>query len=537
MAKYKCETLGLMIDVSRNACMSLDGWRRFMPLIAKMGYNAIFLYMEDNYEVEGEPFFGYMRAKYTISEMREIEALGEQYGVEIIPCIQTLAHLDQIFKWKVYPKDNTDILMVGDDRTYELIDNMFKTLSRIFKTRRIHIGMDEAHGLGKGRYHDVYGCENEGVIMRRHLNRVKELAEKYGYEVLMWSDMFFRGWNGGKYYCGRTEIPEDYKSALPDGVAPVYWDYYWYDESRYADMIDNHKQLSDKLWFAGGVWTWLGFSPDNAYTLKTMIPAINVCRKEKVKNVMFTLWGDCGGECPRFSVLPSMFYLAELMRGNDDSVKIKAKFKRLFGMDYDEFCLLDLPVRYALDQPFECSSVSKHMLYSDCLNGHLDFTVRRGGNEYYKESALKLRAVAKKSRKYGYLFDTAARLSEILSHKYELGVKTRAAYKAGDKDELRRLLIEDYDRIIKLLPGFIKSYKKQWLAENKYAGFDVQEYRLGGLLTRMISVRARIADYLEGRIGSIEELECDVMPFGGMKEGISPFYIRHLVTYTSNLTE
>ena len=537
MSKYKCETLGLMIDVSRNAAMSIDGWRRFMPLISKMGYNAIFLYMEDTYEVEDEPFFGYMRAKYTIEEMRELEALGEQYGVEMIPCIQTLAHLEQIFRWKVYPKDNYDVLLVGDERNYQLIDNMFKTLSGIFKTRRIHIGMDEAHGLGKGKYHDINGCESEGEIMRRHLNKVKEIAEKYGYEIMMWSDMFFRGWNGGDYYCKQTEIPEDYRSALPQGVIPIYWDYYWYDESRYNDMIENHKQLTDKLWFAGGVWTWCGFSPDNTYTLKTMIPAVNVCRKQNVRNVMFTLWGDCGGECSRFAVLPSMFYLAELMKGNDDPEKIKAKFKRQFGMDYDEFCLLDLPLRFALDAPFECASTSKHMLYSDCLNGHLDFTVKEGGGEYYGDSAQKLRAAARKSRKYGYLFDVAARLSEILSYKYELGVKTRAAYKSKDISELRRLAECEYTRIIKLLPGFIKAYKKQWLAENKYAGFDVQEYRLGGLLERIKGVKERILDYIDGRIDSIEELECDVLPFGNMKRGVSPFYIRHFTTFTSNLTE
>jgi hypothetical protein len=72
MADCKFETVGLMIDVSRNAVMSIEGWRRFLPLISEMGYNAIFLYMEDVYEVIDEPFFGYMRGRYTLSELSEL---------------------------------------------------------------------------------------------------------------------------------------------------------------------------------------------------------------------------------------------------------------------------------------------------------------------------------------------------------------------------------------------------------------------------------------------------------------------------------
>ena len=90
--------------------------------------------------------------------------------------------------------------------------------------------------------------------------------------------MFFRGWNGG-YYAPKTQIPKDYIDAVPEGVIPVYWDYYSKDENRYDDMIYNHRQLNKDVWFAGGAWTWRGFTPDNGYTLKTMIPAVNACKK------------------------------------------------------------------------------------------------------------------------------------------------------------------------------------------------------------------------------------------------------------------
>ena len=62
MAKnYK--SLGVMLDFSRNGVMTLESLKRFLTIIKKMGYNTLFLYMEDTYEVEGEPHFGYMRSR------------------------------------------------------------------------------------------------------------------------------------------------------------------------------------------------------------------------------------------------------------------------------------------------------------------------------------------------------------------------------------------------------------------------------------------------------------------------------------------
>ena len=150
-------TLGIMLDLSRNAVMNMDSLKNYLKLISKIGYNCVFLYTEDTYEVEGEPYFGYMRSKYSIEEMKEIDEFCSSIGIEAIPCIQTLAHLRTFLKWDQAPFDCDDILLADNERTYQLISNMFKTLSSCFKSKRLHIGMDEAHMLGKGRYFRSFG--------------------------------------------------------------------------------------------------------------------------------------------------------------------------------------------------------------------------------------------------------------------------------------------------------------------------------------------------------------------------------------------
>ena len=528
----KFETLGVMIDRSRDAVMSLEGLGKFIPMLAKMGYNCIFLYTEDTYEVEGEPYFGYMRGRYSKEEMRAIDDLAYSYGIEVIPCIQTLAHLDTISRWGKFPMDTPGILLADWDKTYELIEKMFKTLSECFRTRRIHVGMDEAHNLGRGAYLNKFGYETVDVIMKKHLSRVLPIAEKYGYELMIWSDMFFRPWNGGKYSIPKTEIPKEYIEALPKSVIPVYWDYYSTNEQNYLDMMDNHKQLSKESWFAGGAWTWGGFLPHNRYTLATMKPAIDAARKKGMKHIFMTMWGDCGGECSKTASLPSLFYISEYAKGVTDDEKIKAKFKRAFGIDFDAFMEIDTPNSFVpgITKPENPKNPTKYMLYSDYFVGHLDYTVAEGGSEFFAECERKLISVAKSSRRFGYLFNTAAALSGVLKYKYDLGVRTRAAYQAGDKAAIKELAENDYVEAAKAIRRLAEAFEKQWMKENKSFGFEVHDIRLGGLIHRTEACRRRLLEYIKGETDAISELEVEILPYGEEKKSIYKNGYREIAT-------
>lgn len=532
--KNRKPALGVMLDVSRNAVMTMEHMKDFLRDIAKMGYNCMFLYAENTYEVEGELYFGYMRGKYSKEQMREMDAYAKTLGIEVIPCIQTLAHLTSLSKWGQYAMDTDDILMVDDNSTYVLIEKMFKTLSECFTTKKLHVGMDEAHMLGRGRHLDKYGYETVDVLMKRHLARVCEIAKKYGYDLMIWSDMYFRPWNNGAYSIEKKEMPQEYVEALPENVIPVYWDYYSDRYENYDDMFYNHKQLSSKTWFAGGAWSWGGFAPHNSFSMKCTPPAIAAAKKYGVRDIFITMWGDDGAECSRYSLLPCLFFISEHVKGNTDIEKIKAKFKRRFGLSFDEFMLLDSP--NVIAEPARIGHPvcpSKYMLYADPFLGFPDSTVKVGEGEKYVTYAAELRAVAKKSRKYGYIFDTLSKLCTVLADKYELGVKTRAAYKAGDKIELARLANEEYTRVEKNLKVFIAAFERQWMKENKPQGFEVQHERLGGLLYRMGYCKKVLLQYAAGKVDAIPELEEDILTY--KKDHESIYLNAHAATYTSSV--
>lgn len=57
------------------------------------------------------------------------------------------------------------------------------------------------------------------------------------------------------------------------------------------------------------------------------------------------------------------------------------------------------------------------------------------------------------------------------------------------------------------------AYQAQWMQENKPHGFDVQDIRLGGLMQRVKTCRARLEDYCAGRLDRLEELEAAQLDF------------------------
>ena len=534
MNKIEYEKLGVMIDMSRNAVMNMDALKRYMDDLQMMGYNCVFLYTEDTYEVDGEPLFGYMRSRYSKAELKDLDAYAAERGIELIPCVQTLAHFDAFLHWESVKSDvrGGNIILVDDDRTYEFIENLVKSLRECFRTEYIHIGMDEAHMLGRGKHLDLHGYESATVLMKRHLAKVNEIVKQYDFKPMIWSDMFFRAICDDKYYVPKIQFPREVVESIPENVIPVYWDYYQEDPQVYDDMMYNHEQLSDKTWFAGGAWSWYGLVPFNRFTIESMLPALDACKKHKIKNVFMTMWGDDGAECSHFSQLPSLFYLAEYAKGNTDEAKIKAKFKRLTGIDYDKFMLLDSP-NEILGYSGRPLNPSKYMLYSDYFLDFLDYSVKPGAGEKYKELATELHAIAKTSRKYGYLFDTEAKLCDALAIKYELGLKTRRAYEAGDKAELERLAKNEYVQVEKLLRIFGKAFEKQWFKENKTHGFDIQDHRIGSIVYRTDACRRRLLDYVNGKIDKIEEFEEAILPLPYAKNPEESMCVNNANLYSS----
>ena len=517
------DTLGLMQDMSRNAVMHVAGVKRLLRTLALMGYNALQLYTEDTYELEEYPYFGYMRGRYTKAELKEIDDYAAMLGIEVIPCIQTLAHLQQALNWEAFREvlDNKAILLVGEEKTYQLIDAMLATMAEVFRSRRINIGMDEAHTLGRGKYLDRNGYRPTPEIMLEHLAKVAELCRKHGFAPMMWSDMFFRMAFNGKYYVKDGEIPPEVASKIPRDVTLIYWDYYTNDRMLFRHMLDCHTSLDGvPVAFAGGAWRWGTFAPMNRMSLKSTRMQMAECRAAGIRDITVTAWGDNGSESSHFCTLPTLLYFAEAVYSVDapQNEQLEARAHACFDIGFEELLTLDAPNEMMgpdneREAPF---NPCKYLLYNDPLLGlcdcHVDVAT---ASAVYRAAEARLRALAG-HEKWGYLFACLADLSAFLTQKCDYSNRLQAAYLAEDTAALAALA-DEVDGMVALLDRFYRSFAFQWNKESKPFGFEVQEQRLGGLRLRLLSTQARVRAYLAGEVTEIPELAEARLPFRSSK--------------------
>lgn len=492
----KFSRTGVMIDCARNAVLRPQQAKRMIVDCALLGYDYFELYVEDCFEVDDEPCFGYMRGRFTKQELKELDEFAKIFGVELVPCIQTLAHLARIFfHWKEYTmtiQDKGDVLLVGEERTYRLIENMIKTCRECFSSCRINIGMDEAFDLGQGKYFEKHGFVPKNTIIREHLAKVVEICKKYDFYPSMWADMFYDDLKSGDY----DKVSKDARL--------LFWEYWCGDKKYYDDMFDMLQKSGADYAFAGGATKWIGFAPHNKESEARIKIQFESATEHGVSDYLLTCWGDDGAEAAHFSVLPCFCYLAMLNLGLDDRY-LQNVCRAISGYTHEEYCLLDIPNEprgrdYGLVNP------AKYLVYEDAFISGEEYSSQPDFPAGYRKNAKKLAELAARGGDYAYLFETMQRLCELLAVKSGLSVALDTAYKTGDKRKLA-ICMKDVKKAIRLTDSFSKALEAQWLKESKAFGLEIMQIRLAGVRKRLLYVAETVKKYLAGEIDKIEELE------------------------------
>lgn len=510
---------GVMLDSSRNAVSKVEKIKSFIRTQARLGMNILMLYTEDTYEIPQEPYFGAYRGRYSQAEIREIDTYARLFGIELIPCIQTLAHVRNALKWPMGTdiKDTADILLVGEEKVYTLIENMLRSLKDSFSTNRVHLGMDEAVELGLGNYLKKHGYKKSSLLIKEHCGRVLDICKKLELEPMMWSDMYLCSNTGGGYYteCDLSQIDGLVKPEK--GLGMVYWDYYHADENVYDYMLKNHKVLSDSVIFAGGSWIWNGISPNYSRTFLTTIPALRCCKKHGIQEVFCTAWQDNGAETPVDAVLPGVVLFAHLgfHEELDDALLIEefrdtmdGEFADFYQLEYLDSLFVGAGNNITSDNP------SKYLLYQDALLGMFDFHIMDIDTAtYYGTLASKLAQAQETSPAYKDLFRFYELLALTLEKKANLGIRIKKAYDSKDLSTLQQISQETIPQIMELVHDMKDVREKIWLHDAKAFGYELLDIKLGGVMTRLESNQRRLNSYVNGQVTTLEELEHKRLPF------------------------
>lgn len=503
------QSVGPMIDCSRNAVLTPETIRFLLRKMALMGLNLGMVYTEDTYEVPEQPFFGYKRGRYTFAELKALDDYADVLGIELCPCIQTLGHLKQILHWPAFQsyRDNEEILLADEEKTYELLEQMIRAASAPYRSKKIHLGMDEAFGVGLGVHLQRFGYEDPHAIMGRHLSRVLEITDKYGLEAMMWSDMYFQ-LDGHSYYS--PEMPSESSiKAVDPRVTLVYWDYYHSSEQDYDTMLQKHALFDVPTVFAGGLWNWYGPAIDYPVAIANTVPALKSCMKANIPLVLATMWGDDGAESSILSTLLGLQIYAEMTyQGDYDARQVADRFARCCNADAQAFLDISLlnVVPGIVSNSARPSNACKILLYQDPLVQLFEEDTKGlQMASYFSDLVPKYAQYARENPEYHLLFDFCAALALAVSLKCSWHEKAADTVRSGDRTTAA-VLADDLRAAIDAVDALRVTWRALWESTNKPQGFEVIDVRLGGVCARLSTAGEKMRAFAEGQVDDIPEL-------------------------------
>ena len=516
----KFKHLGVQLDCSRNVALRVDACKRLMDFLALMGYRQLYLYLEDMYCVPGRDYFGYMRGRYTPEELKELDDYAFEYGMELIPSIEVLGHMEQYLRWDEASdvRDTARELMADSEITYQFIENMIKSVTAPLRTKKICLNMDETHNLGLGKYLVRNGYVKKDVLFCRHLNKMFEITDALGLEGIIASDMFFRmAKPDGDYYTKSTVIPPEIVDKIPQNATLIYWHY---GEGPGCDeyMVPKHMALNRKIIFYGGTWTWSGHLPHTEYALHATKEALPVCAKYGIENVVQSIWGDDDGmSCSPFYALLTLQYTAEYAYGHEDDSWLAQRFRFCTGGDMDAFLAMsDYQCKYKfgeLSNNFKELFRGKALFWQDILMGQADeYLKHHPMSDFYGNVAQKFTAIAKEDSPWQPHYAYIETIFRYLSLKCTIAETLVDAYKEKNTSVLTDICNLQLPKLLELTELCHQQHKSLWQKDCRIFGWETLDHHYGGMKARITSATERIQAYLNGTLPCLEELEEKRLP-------------------------
>lgn len=512
--KRHFDTLGFSVDLSRNGVVKVDFMKKIIDFMALMGFNVLKLYMEDVFDLPGYPHFGYRRGKYSESELKEIDDYAYSSGIEVIPSVQTLGHLSQYLRYCEASgfSENTDVLLCGEEKTYEFIEAIVKRMRECFRTKRLVINCDEARGVGVKKIMKEKKYTSPYDISIKHLERTIEICNKYGFRPCVHGDLFY-GYLGNGYYDFSFNPDKKEIEKIPD-CDVIYWDYYHKEYEDYDTLLKGHRALGNNTLFMGGIWIWAGQLPNAEFTFDTMLPAMECCVDNNVKDVWAATFGDDGNETNIAFAFPQLAIFSEYCFKGKACTKewIEEISKFVFGIDMRALYAMSSYHSPFVDKYEKLDFIfpdymGKKLLYTDILynmTGRYDFSEILPKHK----NALDTLKNSQYDEKWEPYFNYAKLIFEITIEKMQLIPMVKEAYTNKDKDVLKEIHLK--------IPGLISKYEKllllhekQWKGTYKAFGWEELNVRYSGTIGRLYYLERVLEDYLNGKLSIIEELEYD----------------------------
>ena len=259
-------------------------------LAAGLGFNAMLVEWEDMFPWTVDERFRNETA-YTADTVRAFADEAARQGVELIPLVQCLGHLETVLSTPGYESmrevpDRRDALNPLADGAADLIRRLIDdVLTLLPNVQRLHLGGDEVWQFGKHPDTAAFVADHgKGALYLRHVEPLMQHLASRDIRPLLWHDMM-RDWDSDSLH------------KLAQRADLVVWGYgYHPDETRghyHTSNIERFAQHGMRLWGAAAYKGADGPDadlPDPQMRRRNVEGWLDVARRFEMRGVIATAW-------------------------------------------------------------------------------------------------------------------------------------------------------------------------------------------------------------------------------------------------------
>ncbi|MQY10449.1 hypothetical protein SRB5_05570 [Streptomyces sp. RB5] len=324
---------GYMLDISRGRVPTRATLERIVGLLGLLRINQLQLYTEHTFAYEGHETVWRDVSPLTADDMRWLDGLCADAGVELVANQNTFGHMERWLAHEPYleraelpegfelfgrHRGPSTLAPTQDNADFAL--GLVEELLGHVTSRRVNIGCDETWELGRGVSAPDAEKRGKGQVYADQLRRLLVPLLEKGYEPQFWGDII-------------SHHPE-LVAGLPAGATAVAWEYESPDiratwgpwpqsvhdrlagagnsadrlAPGFAEVAKPFAEAGYPFWVAPGTSTWNSLTGrlDNARA--NLLDAAEAGRSAGAGGYLITDWGDNGHLQPPSVSFPPLVY-------------------------------------------------------------------------------------------------------------------------------------------------------------------------------------------------------------------------------------
>ncbi len=272
---------GLMLDLSRGKVPTERSLEELIDLCAVLRLNVLMLYTEHTFRFRRHPEIGLDAGSLDAATMRRLDARARARFVDLVPCLQSLGHMEHILKLPAYRHlAETDMgwtIAPEADGTYDLLGDLYDEYLPNFTSGLFNANCDEPWDLGRGRSAARSEALGPGGLYLGHVRRIRDLAARNGKRTMIWGDVVH---------------------AHPERIAEIDRDLilldWWYESKFDYDRVAVFARNGIEFMVCPGTSTWNSLFPRIDNSLANISAWADAGRRHGALGLLNTDWGDFG---------------------------------------------------------------------------------------------------------------------------------------------------------------------------------------------------------------------------------------------------